>query len=130
MKPSGFRCENCGSANIRRSRGQSVFEFFQMALGTYPFRCIACNYRFPVNLWLWSKLKYAKCPKCLNFNLTIWPKGRYWLNAWGSLLVAFGAHRYRCPACRYHFLSFRPTHDAQLDVSDQQRSKSFAAGVD
>jgi DNA-directed RNA polymerase subunit RPC12/RpoP len=129
-KPSGFRCESCGSANIRRSRGQSVLEFAQMALGTYPFRCLACNYRFPVNIWLWSKLKYAKCPKCLSFDLTIWPKKRYVVSAWGALLMTFGAHRYRCSVCRYHFLSFRPTREYRLEASAQPKGKSVAAGAE
>jgi len=79
-----------------------------MALGIYPFRCLDCNQRGWVNIWLFSKLQYAKCPKCLGMKLTAWPRKHYHLNFLNKLLMTFGANRYRCITCRCNFLSFRP----------------------
>jgi DNA-directed RNA polymerase subunit RPC12/RpoP len=79
-----------------------------MALGIYPFRCLGCNRRVWVNVWLFSQLRYAKCPNCLGHELTNWPRSHYRVSVWSNLLMTFGAHRYRCAGCRYNFLSFRP----------------------
>jgi transposase-like protein len=46
--------------------------------------------------------------------LTSWPVRRYHLSFRKKLLNTFGAHRYRCPACRYNFLSFRPYAGGKL----------------
>jgi DNA-directed RNA polymerase subunit RPC12/RpoP len=81
----------------------------KMAIGTYPFRCLECNRRFWINIWLFKKLTYAKCPKCLGTELTSWPRKYYKLSVWKNLLMTFGARRYRCAACRHNFVSFRPT---------------------
>jgi hypothetical protein len=112
MKPSAVACQYCGSANLRRSRRGSWLELIPMTLGSYPFRCNDCNQRFWVSIWLVSRLRYAKCPKCLGLELTPWSRRHYRLNLWNNLLSTFGAHRYRCAACRYYFLSFRSTCDA------------------
>lgn len=108
MKPSAVACRYCGSANLRRSRRASWLELIPMTLGSYPFRCSDCSQRFWVSIWLVSRLKYAKCPKCLGLELTPWSRRHYRLNLWKNLLSTFGAHRYRCAACRHYFLSFRP----------------------
>jgi DNA-directed RNA polymerase subunit RPC12/RpoP len=107
MITSIIHCQRCGSANLRRSRRKSKFEWLKMGVGTYPFRCIDCNNRFPVNVWLFSKLAFAKCPKCLGVELSGWPNKKYRLPFWKNLLITFGAHRYRCATCRHRFLSFR-----------------------
>lgn len=108
MMLSVFPCVNCGSTELRRSHIKSQWEWLQTAVGTYPFRCLRCNHRFPVNIWLWSRLAFAKCPRCLRPELTTWPAKYYRLPFWKNLLVTFGAHRYRCAACRHRFVSFRP----------------------
>jgi hypothetical protein len=105
---SAFPCQYCGKSNIRRSRRQSPFEFIKMALGSYPFRCLDCHQRFWINVWLFSNLAYAKCPKCLRLRLTFWPRRFYHLSFRKNFLITFGAHRYRCAVCRCNFLSFRP----------------------
>lgn len=109
MKPSAIDCPDCGSASLRRSRRASWFELIPMMIGSYPFRCLDCNQRFWVNIWLVSRLRYAKCPKCLGLELTPWSRRHYRLSFWQNLLSTFGAHRYRCAACRHYFLSFKPT---------------------
>jgi transposase-like protein len=101
-------CDYCGSAHLRRSRRQSNSELLKMALGTYPFRCLDCNSRFSVNVLLLSRLAYAKCRKCLSMELTNWPRKGYHVSLAKKLMLTFGARRYRCAACRYNFVSFRP----------------------
>jgi hypothetical protein len=101
-------CPACASTAIRRSRRQSVSELKNMAFGTYPFRCIACNHRFWANIWMWSVWKYAKCPKCLSLDLATWSRKSQHLNYWKKLLLTLGARRHRCPRCRCNFVSFRP----------------------
>ena len=108
MKVSVLPCVNCGSTELRRSHIHSSAEWLQAATGSYPFRCSRCHHRFAINVWLWSRRAFAKCPKCLGPTLTTWPAKNYRLPLWKNLLVTFGAHRYRCSACRYRFVSFRP----------------------
>jgi DNA-directed RNA polymerase subunit RPC12/RpoP len=108
MKPSAVTCPHCGSSSLRRSRRKAWFEFVGMLAGTYPFRCLDCSQRFWVSIWLFSRLKYAKCPKCLGSELTTWSRRHQHLNLWQNLISTFGAHRYRCSGCRCNFLSFRP----------------------
>jgi phage FluMu protein Com len=79
-----------------------------MTMGVYPFRCNSCNDRFWASIWLFSIWKYAKCPRCLNLNLTDWPKRRYRTNFWSDLKTALGAQKHRCSRCRLNFISFRP----------------------
>jgi DNA-directed RNA polymerase subunit RPC12/RpoP len=122
MKPGAIACPYCGGLSLRRSRRKAWFEFFGMLFGRYPFRCLDCNQRSWVSIWLFSRLKYAKCPKCLGLELTGWPRKRHRLNLWRNLLSTFGAHRYRCAKCRYNFLSFRPRHDSPSGSSEQADS--------
>ena len=120
MRTPAYRCIFCGSHNLRRSRRQSSFELLKMWLGSYPFRCNQCNQRFWINIWLFSKLAYAKCPKCLGSDLSNWPRRNYRLSFLKNLLSTFGAHRYRCVSCRYNFLSFRPTEASIVTESEPE----------
>ncbi len=79
-----------------------------MAMGVYPFRCLACEGRFWVSVWLFSKLGFAKCPKCLGMELTVWPERYFRPSVWRQVAITLGAHRYRCIPCRHNFISFRP----------------------
>ncbi|HEY3938751.1 MAG TPA: hypothetical protein VGL97_15060 [Bryobacteraceae bacterium] len=103
-----LRCPDCESANVRRSKRQTSLELAKMAVGVYPFRCLACTQRFWASIWLWSAWKYAKCPKCLGLQLIYWPRRSYHLTFWSKLLLTMGAHPYRCAQCRCNFVSFRP----------------------
>ena len=78
-----------------------------MSTGMYPFRCMDCDRRFWVSVWLFSKLPFAKCPKCLNVQLTTWPAKYFAPSLWRTIAVMLGAHRYRCMPCRHNFISFR-----------------------
>ena len=79
-----------------------------MMMGVYPFRCNSCNDRFWASVWLFSVWKWAKCPRCLNLNLTDWPKRHYRNSLWAQALTALGAQKHRCSRCRLNFVSFRP----------------------
>lgn len=120
MRTPGYACQYCGSFNLRRSRRQSLVEIGKMVLGSYPFRCVACNQRVWVNVWLFSQLPYAKCPKCLGLELTNWPRTHYHSTLWNNLLMTFGANRYRCMGCRHNFLSFRPRQVAQKEAVESE----------
>ena len=78
-----------------------------MLVGAYPFRCLQCSARFWISVWLFSRLTTAKCPKCLRSDLIAWPEKYYRPSFWRRLQYTLGAHRYRCAACRYNFVSFR-----------------------
>jgi DNA-directed RNA polymerase subunit RPC12/RpoP len=107
MKSNAIACRYCGSASLRRSRRQAWYEALRMMAGSYPFRCLDCNERSWASVWLVSRLRYAKCPKCLGLELTPWSRRHYRLSFWQNLVSTFGAHKYRCAKCRYYFLSFR-----------------------
>lgn len=109
MRPSAIACPYCGGSSLRRSRRKAWFEFLGMMVGRYPFRCLDCNQRSWLSIWLFSRMIYAKCPKCLGSQLTSWSLKHHHLNLWQNLFSTFGAHRYRCAACRCNFLSFRPS---------------------
>jgi DNA-directed RNA polymerase subunit RPC12/RpoP len=124
-------CDVCGSTSVRRSKRQSFSELVRMYLGIYPFRCMDCTARFWVSVWLVSKLPFAKCPKCLNVQLTVWPEKYFAPNVWRNLAILLGARRYRCMPCRHNFVSFRPRlpDSAVLDGADVAEN-AIAADID
>lgn len=126
MRTPAYSCECCGSGNLRLSRRQSTLELFKTWLGLYPFRCMDCNHRFWINIWLFSKLAYAKCPKCLGGDLTSPPPRGQYLPVRKKLAMTFGAHRYRCVGCHYSFLSFRPSERAVSERASNAGSEAQA----
>lgn len=127
MKTPLLVCEACGGRNFRRSRRKSLSDLLRMAAGQYPFRCLDCNRRVWTSIWLFSKLIYAKCPKCLGMQLTGWDHKHYHHTFWWNLRATFGAHRYRCPHCRCNFLSFRPCADLRI-TAEGAESRASAGG--
>ena len=87
-----------------------------MAFGVYPFRCMDCGWRMWVSVWLFGSLGLAKCPKCLRTELVTWPEKYFRASIWRSLMYTFGAHRYRCNACRCNFISFRPQKIDEIET--------------
>jgi len=108
MSDTGLACPKCGSNSLRRSRRANASELTKMLMGVYPFRCNSCGDRFWASIWLFSAWKWAKCPRCLNFNLTDWPNRHYHITLWMQILTSMGAHKHRCNRCRTKFVSFRP----------------------
>ena len=108
MNIPSLECANCGSKQIRRARYANWAERLRGVLGIHPFRCRRCTHRFSVSIWLFGKLRYAKCPRCLRLELTTWSRRYYKVGFLKNFLIAFGAQKYRCPACRCNFVSFRP----------------------
>ena len=107
MKASTFECRHCGSRNLRRSKRKSAAEYAGSLIGRYPVRCTDCGERSSLNILLLSKFLVAKCPKCLQMSLSTWDAKHYRVPRWKKFLLTLGAHRYRCNACRYNFVSFR-----------------------
>lgn len=118
MNIPSLECANCGSKQIRRARYANWAERLRGVIGIHPFRCRRCTHRFSVSIWLFGKLRYAKCPRCLRLELTTWSRRYYKVGFLKNFLIAFGAQKYRCPACRCNFVSFRP-RKAVVKAGDQ-----------
>ena len=117
-------CEYCGSSRLRRSRRRSGAEQVKMLIGTYPFRCQECNGRFFVNVFLLSRLAYAKCPKCLSLDVSNTVRGHH-ASASQKLMMTLGARKVRCKNCRFMFVSFRPVaqphqFDEEFETEQEQ----------
>jgi DNA-directed RNA polymerase subunit RPC12/RpoP len=134
---AALNCPKCGSSTVRRSRRANAAEMVRMMIGVYPFRCTTCGDRFWANVWLFNSWKWAKCPRCLNLNLTDWPKRHYRSSTWGQILTTLGGQRHRCSRCRHNFISFRsrlPQHQGavadldDLDFDDERPIPSPASG--
>lgn len=126
MNHPHLTCENCGSENLRRSRRRSLSELRRMAFGDYPFRCIDCGHRSWINVLLLSKLKYAKCPRCMSLKVVRWPSKTMRLSFTQELLLSMGAQLYRCSVCHRAFATFlKPLeHAASQGFMDSTRSSS------
>ncbi len=77
-----------------------------MAFGDYPFRCLDCGHRSWINVLLLSKLKYAKCPRCMSLKVVRWPAKTLRVGLWQELMLAMGAQPYRCSVCHRTFVSY------------------------
>ena len=109
MTLSAACCPYCQSDNIRRSRRRSKAELLRMSVGVYPFRCNSCSQRFWSSIWLFSTLRFAKCPKCLGMDLlNEWPRKSHRLSPANRVLIGIGGKRCRCLRCRYNFVRLRP----------------------
>ena len=135
MKHPEFTCSSCGSAHLRRSHAASLLDLPKMALGHYPFRCLDCRERFWINIWLFSKGRYAMCPRCLAMDVRPSSLPRMRLNMTKKLLLAVGARGYRCSLCSHQFISFkraeRPpnTAEAQRQPPSDHTEEASAVGA-
>jgi hypothetical protein len=66
-----------------------------------------CKTRFGTSMWEGQTWKYARCPKCLRFELSTWSEQYYNPPTWTVFLLRMGATPYRCDTCRCNFASFR-----------------------
>lgn len=127
MKSFTLHCKKCGSVNLRQSRRQSLGDFLSILRGGSPVRCVDCGHRFVGNLLQFEKLPFARCPKCFSLNLEIAQNKPYHhVTFMRSVMLLLGARRYRCPSCRYNFLSFRfqdPDTMQALDATNAQASR-------
>lgn len=129
MKIDDLECEQCGSRNIRRARLCTWKDRLRVLIGVYPFRCFDCQTRFIAGVLLLSKAPYAKCPKCLRTELSAWSRRHYNPGLSANLLIELGARKYRCPACRYNFVSFRRrlgSRQAEALLDDSSAETDFA----
>lgn len=70
-------------------------------------RCQSCRNRFETSIWEGSTWKYARCPRCLRFELSTWSEQYYNPPNWTLFLLRMGGTPYRCERCRCNFVSFR-----------------------
>jgi len=103
-----LKCPQCGSYDLRYARLRRPSERFWSWLGTRPLRCRKCRTRFIARTWRLENLRWARCPKCWRMDLSSWSEREYPVSALRRLLLALGAHPWRCEYCRYNFVSFRP----------------------
>jgi DNA-directed RNA polymerase subunit RPC12/RpoP len=131
MKGFSLQCERCGSAQLRKSRRQSAGDILASLRGKSPIRCVDCGHRFMTNLLQFEKLPFARCPKCFNLKLEVAQIKTYHHNTLTrSVMLLLGAHRYRCPSCRYNFLSFRFQDPDTIQTPDDPdaNTRARAAG--
>ena len=93
---------------MRFSRERTLAEKFRGAFGIHPMRCRDCRHRFNENIWKFSTMVYAHCPKCYRGDLGLWSLEQFRATTGQRVLLNLGAKPYRCKACRSHFVSFRP----------------------
>ncbi|MCX6621698.1 MAG: hypothetical protein NTY38_11610, partial [Acidobacteria bacterium] len=104
MKPA---CPSCGSTNFRASHPQSLWESLRGVLGIVPIRCRECQTRYEGRLFRPLDVVYARCPRCFRLDLSMWTLDHYNVGIWQRIKLGFGAHPWRCEACRCNFASFR-----------------------
>jgi len=100
-------CPQCGSRDLRHSHFRNAVERLGGLFGIYPLRCRVCRARFVVRTWRMADLRYAKCPKCMRMDLSVWSETHYRVATFKSFLLSLGANPYRCESCRHNFISFR-----------------------
>lgn len=89
------------------SAARGLGEELLRMVGVYSVRCEDCGHRFRDNLWRFSDVIYAKCPKCYRTDLSTWMMRYYRPGFWTRVKNAVGGRRMRCEACRHNFVSFR-----------------------
>lgn len=70
-------------------------------------RCKLCKKRFSTSIWDGQTWKYARCPKCLRFELSTWSEQYYNPPTKTIFFLRMGGTPYRCDTCRCNFVSFR-----------------------
>jgi len=102
-----IQCPKCGSSSLRSSQLRGGAEKFKSFFGLLPFRCKQCSQRFSAPIWSLRFARYARCPKCLRFELSTWSEQFYVPPLSTRLFLRMGATPYRCEFCRCNFASFR-----------------------
>lgn len=100
-------CPECGARSLRASKLRGFGERLRAIVGIMPFRCRQCNARFSTQIWDLHSWRYARCPKCLRYELSTWSEHYYNATMWVRFLIRMGATPYRCESCRCNFASFR-----------------------
>jgi hypothetical protein len=100
------KCPACGSRRFKVLPVRSLWDRMGEYVGSFRLKCTdcGCNYK---KTWRILDAFYAKCPRCLRTDLTVWTEQYYRAPFGLALKIAFGARRRRCEACRHNFASFR-----------------------
>jgi hypothetical protein len=105
--PMSVRCPECGGNNVRMSRWHNRIEQTLDLFGMPTMRCDDCDHRWKHSLWRLREIFFARCPRCYRLELVNWEETYYHIPARWKFLLALGAKKVRCKACRHNFLSFR-----------------------
>jgi len=100
-------CPACNSAECRRSRRRSWFDYLASVVGSIPWRCSRCGKRFRSRTTPLVKLLSAHCSICGNIEVKrISADLVEGLGArlWRSL----GVPAFRCIPCRHKFFTLLP----------------------
>jgi ssDNA-binding Zn-finger/Zn-ribbon topoisomerase 1 len=100
-------CPQCNSIDVRMSKWKNRFEQVLDLLGMPPMRCFNCDHRWRHSLWRIREMFYARCPRCYRLELVRWEETYYHVPSFWKFLIAIGAKKVRCKACRHNFVSFR-----------------------
>ncbi|QOY90078.1 hypothetical protein [Paludibaculum fermentans] len=101
-------CPECTSGDVAVRQPRGVYDFLMELCGSYRFRCRNCQYKFRGNPVRFKDLFYAKCPGCLNQELSDARPDLVQTGTMMALRAALGANKHHCEHCGAVFASFRP----------------------
>ncbi len=103
-----LECPHCGGHEPRLPSSRSVWERLAGLFGIEHVQCRNCRRRYWSSLWLLREIPFAHCPTCYrSLDLTTWSEKYVQPRTSQKWMMAFGAKRVRCAACRCNFVSFR-----------------------
>ncbi|MGJ5817334.1 hypothetical protein [Paludibaculum fermentans] len=121
-------CPKCASGDVSVRLPRGVYDFLMELCGSYRFRCRNCQHKFRGNPVRFKDLFYAKCPGCLNQDLSAARPDLVQTGVMMSLRSALGANKHHCEHCGAVFASFRPvrnpSHQSAPMVSRGARFKN------
>lgn len=116
-------CPNCGSRILRESHPRDFAEKAAKFWFVSPLRCVDCKTRFTARTFVFSDIRYARCPMCFRMDLNQWTGKNFQPPFLSRILLSLGARRWRCEYCRLNFVSFR----ARKEVFSFSRWKKMNA---
>ncbi len=101
-------CPECTSGDVAVRQPRGVYDFLMELCGSYRFRCRNCQHKFRGSPVRFKDLLYAKCPGCLNQDLSEARPEMVETGAMVTVRSALGANKHHCEHCGTVFASFRP----------------------
>jgi C4-type Zn-finger protein len=100
-------CPVCNSAECRRSRRRTLFDYLAGVFGSVPWRCSRCTNRFRSRTTPFAHLFAAHCAIC--GNIEVKRLSSELADGFGApFWRALGVPAFRCIPCRYKFFSLLP----------------------
>lgn len=107
---------------MRTLRIRGIRDIALVLTGAYCFRCSNCSTKFVHRPLGARNAAWAKCPRCLRMDLSMWDLRLYRPSTWMRLKLWFGAHPWRCDRCRHNFVSFRPRKERYVRPAVEEES--------